>query len=270
MHQLFKRIIVVVIAAFCSFLACTQFYEKFEEDFEQELPFSSKGEITLQNINGTVSVSSWPEEKVKIIAHKIVRARTRIRAEHYMKDFKIDIQHNMKSIEIVADHPAGLSGGNLWNLIFSGSHASYSVNYEIIVPQYTSLDLSTTNGKVEVANVTGKIDARSTNGQLNLIGVSGNIFAKTTNGSIRAEVLAFLEDSQLELRTTNGKITVQLPQNIHADIFAQTTNGSIHTDLPIETSRGFIGNKLKGKIGNGGGEIELHTTNGSISIQKPD
>jgi DUF4097 and DUF4098 domain-containing protein YvlB len=268
MRQFLKILIVLIIMASFSFLACDQFNEKFEENFEQELAFSSEGQLTLQNANGTVTVSSWPEEKVKIIAHKCVRARTRKRAEYYMKDLKIDIQHDMKNIEIEADHPAGFSGGNLWKLIFSGNHATFSIDYEILVPLHTSLDLSTTNGKVEVEKVTGEMDVRCTNGQLTLSAVVGNIFARTTNGSIRAEVLAFPENGRLELKTTNGKITVDLPEDIHADISAQTTNGSIHTDLPVETTRGISGNKLSGKIGNGGGEIDLHTTNGSISIRK--
>jgi DUF4097 and DUF4098 domain-containing protein YvlB len=268
MRQFLKILIVLIIMASFSFLVCDQLNEKFEEDFEQELAFSSEGQLTLQNINGTVTVSSWPEEKVKIIAHKTVRARTRKRAEYYMKDLKIEIQHDMKSIEIEADHPSGFSGGNLWKLIFSGNHANFSIDYDILVPLHTSLDLSTTNGKVEVEKVTGEMDIRSTNGQLILTAVVGNIFAKTTNGSIRAEVLSFSENDQVNLKTTNGKITIALPENIHADISAQTTNGSIRTDLPVETTRGISGNKLRGKIGNGGSEIDLHTTNGSISIQK--
>jgi len=269
-RQFFQMTFILILMISVSFLACDQLNEKYEENFEQEFAFSSDGQITLRNTNGTVAVTGWSEEKIKIIAHKIVRARTQRRAAHYMKDFKIDIQHDAKNIEIEADYPPGLSGGNLWNLIFSGSHASYSVNYEIMVPLQTALDLSTTNGKVEVEKVDGEMELRSTNGSLSLSEVSGNIFAKTTNGSIRAEVDAFTETNRLELKTTNGKIAITLPEAIHADVFAQTTNGNIRTDFPIETSRGISGNKISGKIGGGGGEIDLHTTNGSISIQKTD
>ncbi|MGQ0815721.1 MAG: DUF4097 family beta strand repeat-containing protein [Gemmatimonadota bacterium] len=66
----------------------------------------------------------------------------------------------------------------------------------------------------------------------------------------------------------NGSITLELPDDLEADVEASTVNGSFSSDWPM-TVRGRFGPKrVTGKIGNGGRELTLSTVNGDIELGK--
>jgi len=136
------------------------------------------------------------------------------------------------------------------------------------VPSTIRIEVGSTNGNVEVQGVTGDVKASSTNGRLDLDDVGGMVDASTTNGGITATVSDKVRFEELKLQTTNGSIKAYCPEDINADISAHTTNGSIHTDFPVTIEGNFISKSLEGKINKGGGRIYLHTTNGSIEINK--
>ena len=86
---------------------------------------------------------------------------------------------------------------------------------------------------------------------------------------IKLEGIAFKDG--LSAETTNGSISLAItsPETLNADLSARVTNGHITVDFPI-TLQNLSGSKrrVEGKIGQGGPEISLHTTNGSISLNK--
>jgi len=93
--------------------------------------------------------------------------------------------------------------------------------------------------------------------------------AETTNGNIRLEGLTFKDGIVAE--TTNGSITLAIasPEALNANLLARTTNGHITVDFPV-TLKNLSQSKhrVEAKIGQGGPEISLETTNGSIRITK--
>ena len=72
----------------------------------------------------------------------------------------------------------------------------------------------------------------------------------------------------LELETVNGSVQLEAPADLSADVDAQTTNGGIETDFPLTISKGLIGKHVHGTVGQGGREVQLHTTNGSVKLRK--
>ena len=77
------------------------------------------------------------------------------------------------------------------------------------------------------------------------------------------------EEAGLTAHTTNGSITVKMAGELNADFRAHTTNGRIRTDFPV-TITGTISSRrrLEGTLGKGGPEIDLRTTNGSITLTR--
>lgn len=142
------------------------------------------------------------------------------------------------------------------------------MSYRIWVPVNTSLDLETTNGGVDLAGVAGAVEARTTNGGIDLWDLDGAVQARTTNGGVDA---SFSRDAPLQhdvdLQTTNGSVTLALPEGISARLEVSTTNGSIHTEFPI-TVQGRIDRSLSATLGEGGPEIRARTTNGGIRIRR--
>jgi len=163
---------------------------------------------------------------------------------------------------------------------------SVSVSLEVTVPNNTGLELTTHNGRVEITNITGQLNATTHNGKVTAEQVSGTIELHTHNGSVICREVS--GDTQLKshngnikvyysqaapsvcdisLITYNGGIELTTPSNFSGEVEASTHNGSINTDLPITVKGKVSRRKLTGTIGTGQGKLHLETHNGSIRLR---
>jgi len=134
------------------------------------------------------------------------------------------------------------------------------------VPASVDVRLTTVNGGIELAGLTGRVTAEATNGGIKAHDVSGAIDASTTNGGVEVD-LAAVADSGVKLGCTNGGIRLRLPSSAKATISARVTNGGINTNgLNLETSGEASRRRLDGRINGGGPRIDLEGTNGGIRI----
>lgn len=246
------------------------FGKEKSEEFSKVLPLKSGGTFSLKNVNGSINITTWKEDKVDIKALKTTKGDP-----DKLKEVKIEVEATANSVSV--------------NTIFpKGKNIRVSVNYEVKVPQGINLgkvrstngsvyitgpvghtNASTTNGRIELDGAKGTISLSSTNGRIEAVNIRGELDVDTTNGTIVLEMLSF-EDT-IKARTTNGSITLRIGslEKVNADFSARTVNGSISLDLPITLkSMKKSRRSLEGQIGQGGPEISLRTTNGSIKITK--
>jgi len=212
--------------------------------------------------------------------------------EHFQK-LQVEISGDDKSIIVETKFPKHEQGVNL------------GVDYQIRVPRQAQLDLKTSNGQVSVAGVSGTVKMRSSNGQLIAEDLQGTLSANTSNGKVRVSRLqgdaevstsngkVICEDisgnlqvhtsngevrvihpgplsatDQITCRTSNGRIELSLGAGSSFDLDAGTSNGNISTDFPVTVVGKISKQHLSGKVGTGGAKVDLHTSNGSISIRK--
>lgn len=220
-----------------------------------EFNFQSGGEISITNSNGYIKVSSWDGNQVEVVVTKEFNGWSR-KAAKKLEKVEIDINDRPGSLSIETYHPKKV---NMWG--------SVTVNYEVKVPRQASLKIRNANGPIYVVNVEGAVAARTTNGKVVLEGIQGSFDAKTTNGKIEAELLAH-QGQDVRCKTTNGAIRLKLPQDIQADLRANVTNGSINTNIPVSMEGRIKRKKVRGAINGGGVLVDLHTTNGSITIDE--
>ncbi len=203
--------------------------------------------------SGSITVEAWEGSDVRAYARISARSRMGRNADDVVGQVEIEAAAG----RLGASGPRGLLGGTSW-----------TVSYWIQVPRGAELSLETTNGRIDVAGVGGPIEARSTNGRIRLHDVDGWIDARTTNGSLEA---AFVEGASLraplELRGTNGSVTLVVPADLNARVQASTTNGSIGGDVVMDTSGSRGNRQATATLGTGGPDITLRTTNGSIRIR---
>ena len=246
------------------------FGQEESEEFSKVLPLRSDGTFSLKNVNGSITITTWKEDKVDIKALKTTKGDP-----DKLKEVKIEVEVTTNSVSV--------------NTIFpKGKNIRVSVNYEVKVPQGVNLsevkstngsvyitgpvghtNASTTNGRIELDGAKGTVSLSSTNGRIEAVNIRGELDADTTNGTIVLEMLSF-EDA-IKAKTTNGSITLRVGslEKVNADFNARTTNGSISLDLPVTLkSMKKSRRSLEGQIGQGGPEISLRTTNGSIKITK--
>jgi len=246
------------------------FGKEESEEFSRVLPLKSGGTFSLKNVNGSITITTWKEDKVDIKALKTTKGDP-----DKLKEVKIEVEATTNSVSVNTIFPK-------WKNI------RVSVNYEVKVPQGVNLgkvkstngsvyitgpvghtNASTTNGRIELDGAKGTISLSSTNGRIEAVNIRGELDADTTNGTIVLEMLSF-EDT-IKAKTTNGSITLRVGslEKVNADFSARTVNGSISLDLPVTLkSMKKSRRSLEGQIGQGGPEISLRTVNGSIKITK--
>jgi hypothetical protein len=148
-----------------------------------------------------------------------------------------------------------------------GSSREWSVSYEIWMPDYDSVELAAHNGSLHVDGMNGKVRFHTENGSVRLSNIGGNVDGSTTNGSLTVDASNNWKGDEMRVRTTNGSLHLNFPENFSAQVRASTVNGRVHTDFPA-TVQGNLGrgNNLSFQIGSGGPIIEAHTVNGSVHI----
>lgn len=160
-----------------------------------------------------------------------------------------------------------------------------SVDMNIKVPEGVLVeDVTTSNGAVQIYDVSGNVSASSSNGNVIVENVDGYVEASssngdvevkncksigdlsTSNGRIFAEIFDFEED--IDIKTSNGRITVYINPSLNADIEMETSNGDIDiSGLTLNLSQ-TSDKYMKGKLGIGGNEIDIETSNGNIFLYK--
>jgi DUF4097 and DUF4098 domain-containing protein YvlB len=264
---------LLVLAVTLLLLAASSLFAgaDYREDFSKTLPLKAGERFSLENVNGDVTVSTWKEDKVEIKAVKVARSD----------------EADLKKVEIRVEERAGaVSVKAVWPKF--PRRARVKVDFEIRVPEgvvldevetvnggieitgrFERADAGTTNGSVTVEDAAGDLKARTTNGGIRVSRFEGRLEAKTTNGNIRLENVTFKDG--LSAGTTNGSITLSIvsPETINADLRAATTNGHISVEFPVTLQNlSQSRRRVEARIGQGGPEISLHTTNGSINLTK--
>ena len=129
----------------------------------------------------------------------------------------------------------------------------WSVTYEVFVPSHSSASLQTVNGGISVHDVSGNLEFKAVNGGVTLKRVNGNVQGRTTNGGVNIELAGDRWiGNGMDVVTTNGGITLAVPQNFSANLEAETSNGGIHSDLPLQLpSSGRPERRVSSAIGAG-------------------
>jgi hypothetical protein len=203
--------------------------------------------------NGGIRVHGWDQREV------LVRARVEARSGRLD-----DARTLLEEVVIHTDNGRVRSSGPR-----TDRRESWWVSYEVFVPRSMDLDLETTNGGIRVENVSGAVRFDATNGGVVLEGLAGDVRGRTTNGGLQVRLVGDRwEGAGLDVETTNGGVTVQVPENYSAHLQAATTNGGMDVEFPV-TIQGRIGRRLNATLGEGGAPIRVTTTNGRVRVVRP-
>jgi DUF4097 and DUF4098 domain-containing protein YvlB len=223
----------------------------YRETVDVDRALTPHGEVTLENTNGSVRVTTWDEPRVRVEATK--GAPT----EEILRDIDVVVEGEGDHVAIRTRQPRRRLFG-----------ASGQVQYRITVPRAARLTVKTVNGAVELDGIEGGVRASTVNGSVEAAGLAGAVDASTVNGSVRVQMARVESGSRNRLGSTNGTVRLTLPRDASADVDAGTVNGSARCDFELEGGARVSRRKLSGRIGQGGARFELRTVNGSASIDQ--
>ena len=219
---------------------------------EQNLP-ATGGTLSVDGRkNGGVSVKGWERNEVLVRS----RIQTAGSSDAEARELAAQVKLETADSKIFASGPENRKDS--W----------WSVSYEVFVPHRSNLSLKTSNGGISIMDVTGQIEFSALNGGVNLTRVGGSVRGGTTNGGLNVELSgARWEGEALDVRTTNGGVSMSIPENYSAHLETGTVNGKLSVDFPV-TVQGEISRQLAINLGSGGATIRAMTTNGGVKIRR--
>ncbi|MCA8829744.1 DUF4097 family beta strand repeat-containing protein [Hymenobacter pini] len=202
--------------------------------------------------NGGITVRGWSGTTVKVRALVTARAATVADAKALVTAVKVTTQNNTLR--------AGRANESL---------DGWAVDYEVLVPARTNLELKAMNGGITIENVAGTLRLTTTNGPLLLRNVNGDVRGQTTNGSLMLQLDGpAWTGPGLDVSTVNGSVEWQLPASYAATILARTTHGKVKAELNTKR-KSVLPHNLAATLGKGGAQLKVSTVHGSISVQQP-
>jgi DUF4097 and DUF4098 domain-containing protein YvlB len=237
---------------------------------------------------------------IKVVSADVKEIKVNLTAEGWQigNDVKITETQNGNNVDLQIRVPQQLS----WHFFNIGRKALF---VEVRVPRNANMDLHTGDGDVILQDVSGRIrvdtgDGRITsqglNGEIRMhtgdgriegTGLNGTLDADTGDGSIfvvgRFAALQLKSgDGNIEVAaeagsrssdgwsiyTGDGKIRLRLPQDFGAELDARTGDGRVTVDFPVTSSGSLDSSHMKGKLGSGGGMLQIRTGDGSIYLER--
>ena len=229
----------------------------YTEEFHQTYTLTADGRVELDNINGSVHISTWDRNDVKVDAVKYADEKERL------GEAQIEIDSGKDYVSIrtrYRDHDLNFN----W-----GSHNNPpSVEYTLTVPRTIRLDeIKLINGSLDITGVSGEVRASCINGKLEAHNLAGRADLSTINGHLDAR-FDQLSGSSVELKSVNGSVELTIPSDSKAEIEASTVSGGIENDFGLRVNHHrYVGHDLRGELGSGGPRIKLENVNGHIEIR---
>jgi hypothetical protein len=204
--------------------------------------------------NGAAAVEGWDRDSIEVHA--------RIQAEGATDADAAALAH---AIKIVASGTTiGAEGPD------AGRRQSWSVSFVVYAPRHSDLKLDTYNGPIGVRDIAGRMTLTAYNGPISLTAVGGDVRARTTNGPLDIELVgARWDGAGLDAETTNGPVSLAIPDTYSAQLEFGTVNGPMTIGFPLTvTIQGRVGRRISTRLGSGGAPIRVVTTNGPVEIQR--
>lgn len=261
-----KRIVLTALVALsfpatsASVMTQQQQSEMLREEFHQIYALAADGRVSLGNINGSVRVTGWDRNEVKVDAVKSAYRRDRL------DEAKIEVHADAGSIRIETQYPYR-------SQTFTDGEGRVNnpatVEYTLMVPRNARIDsIELINGNLDIDGISGDVKASSINGRVSAHELMGEVKLSTINGKLEAMFGRLEESKTISLGSVNGPLLLTIPSDSNAELKAGTVHGGITNDFGLPVRRGdYVGRDLAGQLGQGGSRIKLGNVNGSITIK---
>ena len=283
--------------AFCAVSsACTVTLDSHSEIVREEKRFTVAGraDLRLTTFDGSIQIQAWEKPDILIEIEK--RGPTKASLDEL--EIKAEQKGNVIDLEVKKPRSESFNG--------IGFHRTATARLIVSVPRDIDVIAKSGDGSIRIERVNGRIELRTGDGSIRAMEVSGELQFDTGDGSITVDkaegrlavdtgdgsvdvggklasvklntgdgsvVYRAAEGSKMEsnweITTGDGSVSVYLPTGFAADLDAHTGDGSIRSDLEgLPSPSGESSRRtLLGKIGAGGRLLRIRTGDGAIRLR---
>lgn len=214
------------------------------------------GEVQIGGPSGSVDVQAVDGMTVDVRAERIAHASTDETAREILPRISIREEASPAKVVLRTEPLGGIVIG-----------VSVEVRYDVRAPKTATIRVRTGNGGVHVRGFTGRVIVNSSRGEVTGDDLGGGVELRSVNGNAKIALTSVGADL-IDLRVTNGALTLTLPGTASANLLATCTNGVIDVSaLNLERMGEQTSRRVRGRLNGGGTPIELSTINGNIRVE---
>ena len=226
-------------------------------EFRRTVELAAGGTVSLENDYGNVEVTGWEKDSVEVVAQtsaKEPKKERKVRAYGFW-EIKPDVE--IKTTD---------GGLTIRTGPFEGPGDIPAVDYVIRVPNSVILrEIRVGEGNLTVSDVFGRLEASLEKGDLSVANFSGSVDVSVGAGNVDVEVLDLRGEDSISLSSGKGDIVVHLESGTAAAVEAEAPRGDVRSDFDLGVKT--PASSVKGRIGQGGAEINLKASDGAIEIR---
>jgi DUF4097 and DUF4098 domain-containing protein YvlB len=261
-----KHLLLAVLA-----VAVAAAVPAYADEWSKTYNLSGKADLRVETSDANIRVTTWDQNTIEA---KVVTSRYKIGEG----GIRVEEHQNGDTVEIDVRYP---------HHNFNVEWGQHKVDIVIQMPREGRVNLRTGDGKIDIAGLKGEMDLHSGDGSVNLDGVDGKLHASTGDGHITAhgrfdELELKTGDGHVDARATqgstlasgwrletgDGNVSLEIPNDLSADVSLHTSDGHIDLDMPIVTEGKIRENEVHGKLNGGGSPLTIRTGDGSIHLRK--
>jgi len=219
-----------------------------QHNLSKRYPASKNVRVELKNLSGTIVVESWNRDEIKLTAT--------------FESPKANISPRQTSealiVDVMADNRGRTDVGN--------------INFKLLVPVNSSVDLETKRGQIHVTNISGQLVRAhvSLEGDIELSGISASqVYAQNTIGNIFFDG-QFSRGGTYRFQSSKGDITIRIPADSAFNLEAAAPNKRIALGQFWGNGIKSMGDgrKLQGDVIDGRSKVVVTNFQGSITFMR--
>ena len=279
--------IIHIAAALIASMAMTQ-------QMDTTFAVSGTGQLDLQNQQGTVTISTWDRDELRIqatwdegsgpvsIRHSGSNVRVRVEREFEMPevDFDLTLPRGMSialqgvSLDVTIEDSRGnisvqcvegsieVSGGR-------GNVALQTVDGSVSVRGAEgNIALHSIDGGVTVVDSRGTVAVESVSGDVQLLDIdSENVGVNVVDGDVTFRG-AIHDGGRYFISTHDGDLDITVPSGANARVSIATFDGELVSDIPIQIEGDISKRRFSFTMGTGRALVELSSFDGEIRLKQ--
>jgi hypothetical protein len=261
-----------------------------DHSWSKTYPVAAKPTLTFETSDAGVEFRSCGEcheirIHVEVVGHKmsdyrLEEGQTGDEVHFLFKELPhvgVHIQWHMERTRVTVETPAQLtlqartSDGNVTLAGLRGELGLTTGDGDVNLDHVSGdLRIKSGDGHVKITDAEGALEARTSDGSLTVDGIFHAIALHTSDGTLDLNLrqgTKLTESSSIQ--SSDGSVTIHVPQNFAADLDVHTSDGHVDCALPLTMDHyqsGGGGHGLHGKLNGGGTPLTIHTSDGNVRI----
>ncbi len=245
---------LALLAGF-AFAAVSPLAAETDKSIHKTFDVAPGGNLVVDIGSGGIDVQGTTGSQVVIDFTRRVSAGSEEEEERILREQEVTIEQTGNTVTIRSKHSRGGNSGSWWSSLFGGSN-NRKFHLKVSVPDKFNVDLKTSGGGIDVAQLTGTVKTNTSGGGLGFKTITGDIDGRTSGGGIDLDHCK----GTIVVHTSGGGIDVA---DSEGPLDVDTSGGGItidthHGNVKAVTSGGGI------RLGDIAGNVEAHTSGGSI------